>query len=55
MDTGELLRAKVLTQAELFVHDLRQLELFPEGELNLRIQPAGPDGNEDYEDRPTLI
>ena len=55
MDTGELLRANALTAAELFVHDLRQLELFPEGELDLRILPAGPDGNEDNEERPTLM
>ena len=55
MDTGELLRANALTMAELLVHDLRQLELFPEGELNLRIQPAGPEGNGNYEERPALI
>ena len=33
MGAGELLRANALTPAELFVHDPRQLELFPEGEL----------------------
>ena len=33
MGAGELLRANALTPADFFVHDPRQLELFPEGEL----------------------
>ena len=33
MGAGELLRANALTATELFVHDPRQLELFPEGDL----------------------
>ena len=48
------MRANALTPAELFVHDPRQLELFPEGELTLKIQPI-VEGHGEVKALPVLL